>query len=249
MTQPVPPGIGSTPGQKPAAAAPVDEFELMRRRLKARGAATGEGQQRQLTRQFASLGNLPSGSAFKIRQQAQEAQERGTSEALQDVNILETQTRRAQEESAAQRGLQRELGQLGARTQLQTAGLGARTQLEAARIGQETSLGTARIGAESAQQVERLRGKFGLEEQRIAVEAAKTNLATQLASDKELMNLDITSKELLAGLDNTARMAELKVSDATARHISQMSLNNQLVIAGADRELRAQGLDLSLIHI
>ena len=85
---------------------PIDEFEIMRRRLKARGAAGQEGQQRQLNRQFASLGNLPSGAAFKIRQQAQVAGERQVSENLQDVNVLQAQTQRAEREAEKQRTFQ-----------------------------------------------------------------------------------------------------------------------------------------------
>jgi hypothetical protein len=200
----------------------VDEFELMRRRLRARGAARGEGQQRELTRQFAALGGLPSGAAFKIRQQAQEAAERATSEALQDVNILQAQTQRAEREAEAERGLRRELGQLGARTQIEVAGL----------------------GAASAREIAEIQGQFGIQSQQLAIEAARENLATQIAGQRDLAQLDARTKTYLGQLDFDARMRELQVSDETARFMGQLGLQNQLAIASLDANLKNRGLDI-----
>ena len=186
MTQPNP--FGNTPPNQAlrpnAPAQPVDEFELMRRRLRQRGAVQAEGQQRDLTRQFAALGNLPSGAALRVRQQAAQDAARTQSEAQQDVNVLQAQTQRAERESAAQRQLQRELGQLSSQTQLGVAG----------------------IGAKSALDVETLRGKYTSEN--LATQIAATKELTQLdiASKKELLEMDFKGRmELLKVSDGTQR--------------------------------------------
>jgi hypothetical protein len=232
MTQPNPFGNANQQGA-PQPQQPVDEFELMRRRLRQRGAVAGQERQKELTRQFAQLGTLPSGAAFDIRQRAAEAQQRAQSEALQDVNILQAQTQRAEREAEAQRGLQRELGQLGARTQLQ-----------ATTIGAEAQLGTAEIGAGSAREVANIQGKFGKEAQIRSIAAAKENLAAQIASNENLANIDAATKTYLGDLDFKARMEELQVSDATARYLSEQSLNNQLAIATLESDLKNRNLDL-----
>lgn len=210
---------GATP---PGASAPVDEFELMRRRLEQRGAASAQGQQRELSRQFASLGNLPSGAAFKIRQQATEAAQQQTSQDIQDVNILQAQTQRAEREGLAQRELQKELGYLGAQTQI----------------------GTAQIGAGSAREVANIQGKFGIEQQQLAIGAAKENLATQIASNEKLADLDAATKEYIAGLDFDAKMEAMKIEADTAKYLGQLSTNAQLTIADWDSELKQQGLSI-----
>lgn len=237
----------------PAPAQPqqVDEFEIMRRRLKARGAATGEQQQRDISRQFAAAGNLPSGAAFKIRQQAQTAAERGTSEALQDVNVLQAQTQRAERESAAQRELQRfgiteqarvtERGQtLGA----ETAQRGQDIGLSQAELQAKTALGVAGISAESATEIANIQGQFGEEAQVRSIAAAKANIATQIQGQKDLQALDATSKAYLQGLDHDARLNELNVSLEGQKLMQRMELDQQLTIAEWEKSLKQQGLDI-----
>ena len=116
------PGLGGA--QKPPTE-PVDEFELLRRRAKRRGAASAAGQQRDLNRQFAALGNLPSGAALKVRQQAATAAGQQTSDDLAGINVLQAQTQRAERESQAQRDLQR----FGIQQQAQTAQRGQSQKL------------------------------------------------------------------------------------------------------------------------
>ncbi len=78
---------------QPAGLTPrVDEFELMRRRIQGQGAQAGDAQQRQIQRQFASLGNLDSGVAFNLQQQAAQQNQRNTDQAIQDVNVAQAQT-------------------------------------------------------------------------------------------------------------------------------------------------------------
>lgn len=206
------PGHTETP--QGGTGAPPDEFELLRRRLKLRGASRGEEQQRDLNRRFAAAGNLPSGAAFKIRQQATEAAERQTSEDLQDVNVLQAQTQRQEREAAAGRELQ--------------------------RFGIETQ-------AQSARDVETLRGQFGAEAQERAIVASRNELAANLASAKDLAQIDATTKQYLGDLDFNARMQQMQVSDATARHLGEMEIGTQLQIADWDKDLRSRGLDLQQV--
>ena len=81
---------------------PVDEFELMRRRVKQDSQVAGQQRQRDLKRQFARTGNLQSGAFIKQSgiesQQAQQAQQR----AVEGVDIAEAGVRR--EERQAQIG-------------------------------------------------------------------------------------------------------------------------------------------------
>ena len=222
----------------------VDEFELMRQRLRKRGAVRGEDLQRQVSRDFAALGNLPSGAALKQRQLVAQASEEQTGRELQDVSILEAQTRRAERESAADRGLQRDLGQLQSKTQLGVAGIGAKSALDVANIGSRATLESSRIGARSAQDVAKIRGEFGIQEQQLAISGARENLKLELANKTNLAKMDQATKTYLADLDYGARMKELQVNDKTARFLGQMSLENQMTMASIDAELRGRNMDL-----
>lgn len=209
-------GPNQPPGQPPGQQQqqqqqPVDEFELMRRRIRQRSGAAGEGRQRELTRRFAALGQAPSGAAFKIRQEAQEATERAQSEQLQDVNILQAQTARQEREGAAQRGLQRELGQMQGQTQ---------------------------------RDIEAMRGRFGAEQQERAIQASQAELTQTLASQQSLAKASEATKRYLGDLDFGARMKQLDVQDSTARFLGKMELDNQMVMADLDRQLRKSGTDL-----
>jgi hypothetical protein len=250
---------------------PVDEFELMRRRLRQRGAVTGQERQRELTRQFAALGNLPSGAAFDIRQQAAEAQQRGVSEALQDVNILQAQTQRAEREAEAQRALQRELtgAELGSRRELLGTQLGAQRGLAELEIGAQRELAQLQLGGQrelaqlqlggqrelaqlqtqSAREIANIQGQFGAEAQERSIASARENLQAEIANRTNLANIDASTKQHLAQLDFDARMQELNVQDTTARYLSDMSLKNQLTIATMDNVLKERNLDLQELMV
>jgi hypothetical protein len=219
---------------------PIDEFELMRRRLRQRGAATAEGRQRELDRRFAAAGNLPSGAAFRIRQQAAEGAQRATGEALQDVNILQAQTQRAEREAAAQRGLQR----FGIEQQAQTARRGQDIGLQTAQLGSETArraqdigLQTAQLGSETARRGQDL----GLQTAGLEAETARRGQdvglqAAQLSADtqRDLAEMQIGSAVELANL-----------SGEQARQIEEMrgrfgAEAQERSIKAARKQLRAQ---------
>ena len=231
----------------------VDEFELMRQRLRKRGAVRGEDLQRQVSRDFAALGNLPSGAALKQRQLVAQASEEQTGRELQDVSILEAQTRRAERESAADRGLSRELGQLQ-----------AQTQLGAARIGQETSLGTARIGAESAlavakargatdveiaqlqgatqQQIAQLQSQTALKERALIEQGMDGRLATQISSNRELFDIEMEFKE--KGFSLQQRLADHGISQDQ----EELVLNKIATAINTVEPLKAAGFSDSEIQ-
>lgn len=198
MTQPNP----FNNQQRPAApTSQVDEFELMRQRLRRRGATTGQERQQELSRQFAALGNLPSGAAIKTRQQAATASERATHEALQDINIMEAQTRRAERESEAQRGLQRELQreQIGFQEREGTAQRGLQRELqesqragqfELAQLAATTDLEKARMAGANAIELQQLQNEAALKERELVEAGTDRRLAQQLASNREMFDIE-----------------------------------------------------------
>ncbi|MAH48282.1 hypothetical protein CMI37_20830 [Candidatus Pacearchaeota archaeon] len=183
-----------------------DEFELMRRRLRRRGAVQGQEQQRDLSRQFAALGTAPSGAAIKARQQAAQAQERITSEGLQDVNILEAQTRRGERENLAQRELQKELQQrqLGFQEReglaqrelqrdLQEAQIAG--QFELAQLSATTDLEKARMAGATQIELQEMQNETLLKERQLVEAGTDRRLAKQLASSREMFDIEQAFRE------------------------------------------------------
>ena len=208
----------------------VDEFELMRRRLKQRGATTGQERQQELSRQFASLGNLPSGAAIKTRQKAATASERATNEALQDVNILEAQTLRQEREGQAERDVRRELmtqelasrereGAATRQTEMDLGNLAATTDLEKARMAGASAREVANIQADTAVRVQELQNK-GLDDR----------VAKEIASREKLFNLEMNFN------DQNQSWAE-----QIAR--SEYEINKSVTAIHAVDLLRANGFD------
>jgi hypothetical protein len=205
MTQPNPLAQGN--GRQPQP--PTDEFEIMRQRLRQRGAVRGEEAQRQVQRQAAALGNLPSGAALRIQQQAARETERLTGEQIQDVNILQAQTQRAERESAAQRELQRFGITTQAGTALKTAQIGAQAGLEQSRIGARASVRSSQIGA-GAQ-----------------VQAAKIGAQSAL----DVTRLDTQSREAIAelGANNDFNIAKLQGNQRLNEIIQQGATDQQIL--------------------
>lgn len=246
---------GHVEEQQGQQAGPPDEFELMRRRLKRRGASRGEEQQRDLNRRFAAAGNLPSGAAFKIRQEAQEGAERQTSEDIQGVNIAEAQTRRQEREAEKQRTFAGEQAQLGREFATQE------------RLGSQEFAGTqARLG-EAFTTRERVASQgFGSEQARLAREFATGERisAQDFAASERLAQNSFAAAEAALGREFTKGEAELARSfareeAATGRdfatnqaqfqreHESAMQalgIASTENIALLDRELQQQGIDI-----
>lgn len=82
---------------------PVDEFELMRRRVRQESKAAGQQRQEELKRQFARTGMLQSGAAIKQAGIESQQQEQQTQRALEGVDIAQAQTLRAEREAEKQR--------------------------------------------------------------------------------------------------------------------------------------------------
>lgn len=208
----------------------VDEFELMRRRLKARGATTGQERQQELSRQFASLGNLPSGAAIKTRQQAATASERATNEALQDVNILEAQTLRQEREAQAGRDLQRELqtNQLSAAREMQTEQLGVQRGI--AEQGFATDIEKARMAGATAIELQNLRDEAVLKERQLIEQGLDARQASALAQNRDLFNLEMEFKR------EGQSFAEQAFKD-------ELTLNKSITALQSIDLLRANGFD------
>ena len=215
------------------AAAPVDEFELMRRRLKARGATRGAGEQRQLTREFSKLGTAPSGAALRARQEAATQSARQTSEDIQGVNIAEAQTRRAERESSADRALK----EFGITTQAETAET-------VAEIGAGSAETVAEIGAGSAENVANITTESAETISQNSINAATANLASQLENNLSLANIDANTKTTLGNLDAKTRMDMLKITDDTQRWLTESNLEQQLTIAEWQNNLAKKGMTI-----
>jgi hypothetical protein len=249
------PGHTDPQQQGAAQGAPPDEFELLRRRLKLRGATRGEEQQQDLNRRFAAQGNLPSGAAFKIRQQAQQAADRQTSEDLQSVNIAQLQTQRQEREAEKQRAFAGEQAQLG------------REFGREERIGAQQFAGEqARLGEAFATREREAAQGFGSEQARLAREFAtgeRVSAQDFAASERTAQNVFLAA-EAATGREFTAGEAELARTFAreeaeTGRAFAQVQQEFQQAheasmqalgiasnenIALLDRELKQDGIDI-----
>jgi hypothetical protein len=220
---------------------PADEFELMRRRIRQRGQAQGAEQQRALNRRFAAAGNLPSGAAFKIRQQAATAQERGTSEQVQDVNIQQAQVLRQEREAERQRqfaGEQAGLGRQFAREERigsQEFGAGQ------AQLGREFARGE-RLGAETFASAEALAERGFRADERAAGQAfaaAEAALGRKFSSGEAGKARDFAREEAATGRTFAAQQAaEDRIHQET---MSTLGFESNERIAALDYEIRKSG--------
>ena len=152
----------------------VDEFEIMRRRVQEQGQRARERASQAAKRQFAKLGNLPSGAALKAEAQAVGQAEQATSQGIQDVNIAQAQQLRQAQEAAAGRELQR----FGIEKQAETAQAGLATQRELAQL-QETG------------QTQRQQAGFG---QQTAIQELQFEQQKKLQDIQSAQSLDILSR-------------------------------------------------------
>ena len=235
MTQPNPFNQNQNQNQSPNA--PIDEFEIMRRRLKQRGAVTGKEQQRDISRQFAAMGNLPSGAALKVRQQAQEAQERATSGALQDVNILEAQTRRGERESEAGRLLQRDLATQQAETQLGLAREQRAGAFDIASLGAQTDLEKARLAGANAIELQNIQNEASFRERVLLEQGADVRFAKQLAENQRMFDIEQQLKK-----ENSSIQQELARSGLDTQQ-QEFAINKSVTALNALDLLKDRGFD------
>jgi hypothetical protein len=87
---------------------PVDEFELMRRRVKQESQQAGQQRQTDLKRQFARSGNLSSGAFIKQSGIEQQQQQQQAQRAVEGVDIAEAGVRRQEREAEKGRTFSRE---------------------------------------------------------------------------------------------------------------------------------------------
>ena len=230
-------GPNQPPGQQQQPQQPVDEFELMRRRIRQRAGAAGEGRQRELTRRFAALGQAPSGAAFKIRQEAQEATERAQSEQLQDVAALEAQTRRQEREGEAQRGLQRELAGEQRGLQRELAQQQAQTQLDVTRLGTESAERLGALDAETRQALGQMDFDARMQQMQVADDTARFLGRMELDNQMTIANLDRQLRR--EGTNIEQMLATQQVSDAA----KEGTLNSFATFVNSIAPLREAGLN------
>jgi hypothetical protein len=236
------------PQQAGQAAAPPDEFELLRRRLKLRGAARGEEQQRDLNRRFAAAGTVPSGAAFKIRQQATEAAERQTSEDLQGVNIAQAQTQR--QELAAQKerefvGEQARLGREFAREERLSSQDFAAGEQAAQRsflaaesaLGRGFTRGEAELARSFAREEAATGRSFAQVQQKFQQDHEASMQALGIASNENLAMLDRELKQ--DGIDIQRMLAESQIETAKAEGV----LNSLATFTNSIAPLREAGMN------
>ena len=208
---------------------PVDEFELMRRRLQQRGSVRKEEIQRESARQAAALGNLPSGAAMKQRQIATQEAERLTGEQVQDVNIAEAQIRRQERESALERGLKR----FGITTQkdISTQEIAGRKELSAQEI----------IGR---QDLQTLQGRQQLAQIGASGEQQRLLARVQGANDMELAKLNNASAAQIANLQikSQEKLVKLQESGLDSRFAQTLSQNQKFF--DLEQGLREKGFNL-----
>jgi hypothetical protein len=195
----------------------IDEFEIMRRRLQQRGAVRGAQAQRQGKRQAASLGNLPSGAAIKQQQLAQRDVERQTSEDVQNVNIVEAQTREREREAEAGRGLQR----FGIETQAKTAetlanlqgeqaveqlGIKGAQAIDLAKIGAANDIELAKLQGATQQDIIKLQGEINAKAAKVAEWGVNQRFSDTMSENRRMFNIESKLRE--KGLSMEKKMAE-----------------------------------------
>jgi hypothetical protein len=230
--------------QAQQAAQPVDEFELMRRRIRQRGAAQGEEQQRALTRRFAALGQAPSGAAFKIRQQAQESQERVTGEQLQDVNIQQAQVLRQEREAERQRQFAGEQARLGREFQ-RGERIGAQEfGAEQARLGREFQT-SERLGAQTFASAEALAERGFRTDEREAAQsfaAAEAKLGREFTSAEAALARDFAREEAATGREFAAIQNQWNREHETRMQAAGIASNEK--ISRLDRLLQKRQVEI-----
>ena len=216
---------------------PVDEFELMRRRIRQRAGAAGEGRQRELTRRFAALGQAPSGAAFRIRQEAQEATERAQSEQLQDVAALEAQTRRQEREGEAQRGLQRELAGEQRGLQRELAQQQAETQLGVTRLGTESAERLGALDAQTRQALGQMDFDARMKQMQVADDTARFLGKMELDNQVAIADLDRQLRREGTNIENM--LADQQIADSA----KEGTLNSFATFVNSVAPLREAGLN------
>ena len=218
---------------------PIDEFELMRRRIQGRGGQRADAAQRDVQRQFARLGNLDSGTALSISQQTAQAQEDLTNQQTEGVNILEAQVRQQERETAKDREVQR----YGIDTQSQTSrygvDVGARSALDVANIGEAGATTRARIGTDSAERI----AKVGHE---TAMAIAKLEAETNIS----LQNTSLAQAKTIAEWDVDLRKQGLSIQKMVADNGIEQSklegtLNTAATFINSFEVLKNAGFDLN----
>jgi len=239
----------------------ADEFEIMRQRLRQRGAARGEQAQRQARRDIAALGNLPSGAALKQRQLAAQQAEELTGREVQDVNILQAQTQRAEREAEAQRGIQRRGQDIQKFGITEQSRLGERGQdIQKFGITEQSRL------AQSAQDIQ----KFGIEEQsRVALagQAVQQSIAEKgFATDLEKTELQnagaldqlrlqganaLELQEAKADFDREAQRIQIRADEKAAFYVDRGMDRRLATTISSNKELQKmadnmaqQGIDI-----
>jgi hypothetical protein len=230
-------GPNQPPGQQQQPQQPVDEFELMRRRIRQRAGAAGEGRQRELTRRFAALGQAPSGAAFRIRQEAQEATERAQSEQLQDVAALEAQTRRQEREGEAQRGLQRELAGEQRGLQRELAQQQAETQLAVTRLGTESAERLGALDAQTRQALGQMDFDARMKQMQVADDTARFLGKMELDNQVAIADLDRQLRRDGTNIENM--LAEQQIADSA----KEGTLNSFATFVNSVAPLREAGLN------
>ena len=213
----------------------VDEFDLMRKRLKARGAVRGEEATRTAKRTAASLGNLPSGAAIKTQQLAQQSSDRLLSEDIQGVNIAEAafdlQTLSGQQSADLQEtiGKQRwdELGLQGEQSMDQIRAKGA-SDMEIAILNGATQTDIATMQVESQEKLHRLT-ETGM----------NRRFAIQLSENKRLFDLEQGLRQ--QGFD----LQEEVFKNTQGQQEEQMAMDKFATVVNTVDLLKSFGVELS----
>jgi hypothetical protein len=145
----------------------VDEFELMRRRIREQQNQATAQQQQQSARQFASLGNLQSGAAQKQQQLIAQQGEQQAGQRLADVDINQAQVVRQQAEAEKGRTFQTSERLGGQDFSAQQAGLQRVFQTGEREAGQKFATGE-RLGGQQFATSERLGGQAFMSQQQLA---------------------------------------------------------------------------------
>ena len=156
-----------------AAAKPVDQFEYARRQLKSQASAESSRSREALKRQFARQGGLQSGAFIKVGQQAEQAINEQTGQALGGIEAAQIQDEGRKREIEAQRQFQTS-ERVGAQQFAQGQAAEQRGFITSERTGGQDFASKQNIGQQQfvSNESEKQRGFTGSESQKARDQAA-----------------------------------------------------------------------------
>lgn len=206
----------------------INEFDIMRQRIRERELQRGKETAEAVKGQFASRGTLQSGAQIKAQERGREQVARQAQDERRDILIAEAQTRRAEREAALQRQFQTQ-ERIGAQEFASSERLGQESFLRAQAEAQRIFTTSEREALQSFQDKQRLGAQEFTSAERAAAEkfqGIQAEAQRQLQSDIALGKIRLPD----GGFAKTLQGQQLDIqsqqfNDTLAEQIAQREQN------------------------